>query len=40
LFGVSKIPGDNQARARFDPFEPTHFFPVFANASGSALVSS
>jgi hypothetical protein len=30
LFGVDKIPCDNQIRAMLDPIEPTHFYPMFA----------
>ena len=29
LFGMTKIPGDSQVRARLDPVEPTHFYPMF-----------
>lgn len=31
LFGMSKIPCDNQIRALLDPVEPTHFYPMFAD---------
>jgi hypothetical protein len=31
LFGVDKIPCDNQIRAMLDPIEPTHFYPMFAD---------
>ena len=29
LFGMAKIPGDSQVRAKLDPIEPTHFYPMF-----------
>ncbi len=31
LFGVDKIPCDNQVRAMLDPVEPIHFYPMFAD---------
>lgn len=31
LFGMSKIPGDSQVRAKLDPIEPTAFFGAFAD---------
>ncbi len=31
LFGVDKIPCDNQIRAMLDPVEPTCFYPMFAD---------
>jgi len=31
LFGVDKIPCDNQIRAMLDPVEPNHFYPMFAD---------
>ncbi|MEA2772197.1 MAG: hypothetical protein QOD93_5159 [Acetobacteraceae bacterium] len=31
LFGVDRIPCDNQVRAMLDPVEPTHFYPMFAD---------
>ena len=31
LFGVKRIPSDNQIRNLLDPLEPEHLFPVFAN---------
>jgi hypothetical protein len=31
LFGMAKIPCDNQTRAMLDPVEPTHFYPMFAD---------
>ena len=31
LFGVDKIPCDNQIRAMLDPVEPTHCYPMFAD---------
>jgi hypothetical protein len=31
LFGMGKIPCDNQTRVMLDPVEPTHFYPMFAD---------
>jgi hypothetical protein len=31
LFGMSKIPGDSQARAMLDPIEPALFYPMFGD---------
>jgi hypothetical protein len=31
LFGMDKIPCDNQIRAMLDPIEPAHFYPLFAD---------
>lgn len=31
LFGMDKIPGESQVRAKLDPVEPTHFYPMFAD---------
>ena len=31
LFGIERIPGDSQVRARLDPVDPRHFFAVFAD---------
>jgi hypothetical protein len=31
LFGMGKIPCDNQTRAMLDPIEPAHFYPLFAD---------
>ena len=28
LFGMGKIPGDSQVRAKLDPVEPVHFYPI------------
>ena len=31
LFGISKIPGESQVRAKLDPIDPALFYPMFAD---------
>ena len=35
LFGMAKIAGDSQVRAKLDPIEPTHFYPIACPRGGA-----
>ena len=40
LFGMAKNPGDSQVRAKLDPIEPTHFYPIACPRGGGGSTIS